>query len=80
MLGSTCIALVFNGVPILMRMQLLCFTGFIFFPAILYDIFMKKSLLGNYIFQIAIAVVFILNFYRNLSSGIVYDYIPYWIK
>ena len=80
MLGSTCIALVFNGVPILMRMQLLCFTGFIFFPAILYDIFMKKSLLGNYIFQLAIAVVFVLNFYKNLSSGIVYAYVPFWIR
>lgn len=80
MLGSTCIALVFNGVPILMRMQLLCFTGFIFFPAILYEIFIRKTLLSNYIYQLAVAVVFILNFYKNLSSGIVYDYIPYWIR
>ena len=80
MLASTCISLVFIGVPILIRMQILCFTGFIFFPSILYGIFMEKTKLGNYIFQISIACVFIFNFYKNLSSGIVYTYIPFWME
>ncbi|MCD9511826.1 EpsG family protein [Photobacterium phosphoreum] len=74
MLFSACASILFHHTPILMRMQLLLFTGIIFFPSIFYNIYLPKKAYVNYVYQISLTIIFILYFYKNLSSGIVYQY------
>lgn len=74
MLFSACASLLFHNTPILMRMQLLLFTGIIFFPSIFYKMYFPKKAYLNYAYQISLAIIFVLYFYKNLSSGIVYQY------
>lgn len=77
MLFSSFISLVFYSAPILMRMQILLFTGIIFLPSVLYRYFLEKKIIVNYFFQIFFAIVFFLYFFKNLTSGIVYQYGTY---
>ncbi|OBU23532.1 EpsG family protein [Photobacterium aquimaris] len=77
MLFSASTALLFYGMPILMRMQLLCFTGFIFTPLVIYKYFIKDTLFNNYFFQIFFSILFVSYFYKILGSGIVCNYYFY---
>lgn len=74
MLFSSFVSLAFYSAPILMRMQILLFTGIVFLPSVLYRYFLEKKIFVNYFFQILFAMVFFLYFFKNLSSGIVYQY------
>lgn len=74
MLFSTFASLVFVDFPILMRMQILLFTGVIFLPSVIYEYFIKKEVLNNIIFQIIISSIFCAYFYKVLASGIVFQY------
>lgn len=78
MLFSSCISVAFYGVPILMRMQLLCFTSLIIAPSVIYKYFLKKNFFTLIIFQYTLLILLVLYFYKNLSSEIVYEYYFYW--
>lgn len=77
LLFSAFTSILFYGMPILMRMQLLCFTSIIFTPLVVYRYFIKDTLFNNYFFQISFSIIFCLYFYKILNSGIVNHYYIY---
>lgn len=74
MLFSLLASCAFYYSPILMRMQVLLFTGIIFMPSVTYEYFLPRSRVVNYSFQVMLGFAFLLYFLKNLSSGIVYPY------
>ncbi|WP_337238284.1 EpsG family protein [Citrobacter portucalensis] len=71
---ATIVSFIFMNIPIMMRMQLLCFTAIIILPNVISRYWVKRNIANIMLIQLSFATFSIIYFYSILSSEIVYEY------